>query len=229
VGLTEIKDHVGRLSLERGHIYEVILSTFTEDGRPTAAPMGITLADDESLIVRPFKTSLTFQNLKAKRCGVANITSDPALFYAAAFKWIEKNREILLNQFERARSVDAPRIKVADGYVEFAVERAVDESEDRGRFICPIRMAEVRTSSVKPYCRSTFATIECVIHATRVREYLSRGWTDRADRLTKLIEYYGDLVGRVSPDSQYDRIIRELLAYVRGLWPENEGSSEKSI
>lgn len=222
MGLTKIKDYVSRLSVEKGHIYEVILSTFTEDGRPTAAPMGITFADDESLIVRPFKTSLTFQNLKAKRCGVANITSDPDLFYAAAFKWMEKNREILQDRFERARSVDAPRIKVADGYVEFVVERAVDESEDRGRFICPIRMVEVTTSLVKPYCRSTFATIECVIHATRVREYLSRGWTDRADRLTKLIEYYGDLVGRVSPGSEYDQIIRELLAYVRGLWHKNE-------
>jgi len=229
VRLTEIKDYVGRLSVEKSHIYEVILSTFTEDGHPTAAPMGITFADDESLVVRPFKTSLTFQNLKAKRCGVANITSDPALFYAAAFKWMDKNREILLNQFERARSVDAPRIKVADGCIEFAVEREVDEGEDRGRFICPIRMAEVPTISVKPYCRSTFATIECVIHATRVREYLSRGWTDRADRLTKLIDYYGDLVGRVSPDSQYDRIIRELSAYVRGLWRENESSGQKSI
>jgi hypothetical protein len=191
--------------------------------------MGITFVDDESLVVRPFKTSLTFQNLKTKKCGVANITSDPALFYAAAFKWMEKNREILLDRFERARSVDAPRIKVADGYVEFAVERAIDEGEERGRFICPIRMAEGGASLVKPYCRSTFATIECVIHATRVREYLSRGWTDRADKLTKLIEYYGDLVGRVSPGSQYDRIIREILAYVRGLWPKNEDPSEKSI
>lgn len=227
--LSGTKDHVSRLSIERGHTYEVILSTFTEDGRPTAAPMGITFEDDGALIVRPFKTSLTFQNLKAKRCGVANITSDPALFYATAFKWIEKNREILMDRFERATTVDAPRIKVADGYVEFAVERAIDEGEDRGRFICPIRMAEVGTALVKPYCRSAFATIECVIHATRVREYLSRGWTDRAHRLTELIEHYGDLVERVSPGSQYDRIIREILAYVRGLWRKNEGSGEKSI
>ena len=229
MGLTKIKDDISRFSVEKGHIYEVILSTFSEDGRPTAAPMGIIFADDESLIVRPFKTSLTFQNLKAKGCGVANITSDPALFYATAFKWMEKNRETLLDRFERARSVDAPRIKGAEGYVEFAVERAVDENEDRGRFRCPIRMAEVGTGSVKPYCRSTFATIECVIHATRVHEYLSRGSTDRANRLTKLIEYYGDLVGRVSPASEYDQIIRELLAYVRGLWRENESSSQKSI
>lgn len=229
MGLTKIKDYVSRLSVEKGHIYEVILSTFTEDGRPTAAPMGITFADDESLLVRPFKTSLTFQNLKAKRCGVANITSDPALFYAAAFKWMEKNREILLGRFERARSVDAPRIKGADGYVEFAVDRMIDESEERGRFICSIRMAERQASLVRPYCRSTFAIIECVIHATRVQEYLARGWTGRAAELTKLVDYYGDLVARVSPDSEYQGIAQEIADYVRGLWRGNEGSSEKSI
>jgi len=190
--------------------------------------MGITFVEDGSLAVRPFKTSLTFRNLRARRCGVANITSDAALFYAAAFKWMDKKCEIL-DRFERARSVDAPRITLADGYIEFAVDRVIDESEERARFICPIRMAEGRTAIVKPYSRSTYATIESVIHATRVPEYLSRGWTDRATRLTDLIEYYGDLVARISPNSQYEQIVREIVTYVRGLWRRNEGSSAQSI
>ena len=229
VGLIEIKDYITELSLERGHIYEVIVSTFTEDGRATAAPMGITFVEDRSLAVRPFKTSLTFRNLRARGCGVANITLDPNLFYAAAFKWIDEKEEILLDRFERARSVDAPRITLADGYIEFTVDRMIDESVERGRFICSIRMAEGRNAIVKPYCRSTFATIESVIHATRVPEYLSRGWTDRATRLTELIECYGDLVARISPNSQYEQILREIVSYVRGLWPRNEGSSAESV
>ena len=229
VGPIEIKDYVTELSLERGHIYEVIVSTFTEDGRATAAPMGITFVEDQSIVVRPFKTSLTFRNLRARRCGVANITLDPSLFYAAAFKWMDKKGEILLDRFERARRVDAPRITLADGYIEFTVDQVIDESVERGDFICSIRMAEGRTAIVKPYSRSTFATIESVIHATRVPEYLSRGWTERATRLSELIEYYGDLVARVSPNSQYEQILREIVSYVRGTWRKNEGSSAESV
>jgi len=191
--------------------------------------MGITFAEDGALTVRPFKTSQTFRNLNVRRCGVANITSDPSLFYAAAFKWVEKNRGILVDRFERAKSVEAPCIKMADGYIEFSVDRMIDESEERGRFICSIRMAERQASLVRPYCRSTFAIIECVIHATRVQEYLARGWTGRAAELTKLVDYYGDLVARVSPDSEYQGIAQEIADYVRGLWRGNEGSSEKSI
>jgi hypothetical protein len=191
--------------------------------------MGITFVDGGSLRVRPFKTSLTFRNLRAKRCGVANITSDPTLFYATAFKWMDKNREILQDRFENAKSVDAPRVRLADGYIEFAVDRVIDESEERACLTCSARMAEGRMAAVKPYSRSTFATIECVIHATRVAEYLSKGWTDRATRLTEFIEYYGDLIAKISAGSEDERIIHEILAYVRGLWPRNESSSKKSI
>lgn len=68
---------------------------------------------------------------------------------------------------------------------------------------------------IAPYCRSIFATIESIIHATRVREYLKKGDYRKAQKLMDMIQYYGNLVHRVAPGSKEAKILHDLIMHIK--------------
>jgi hypothetical protein len=74
-------------------INEVIVTTEL-DGRPNAAPIGI-IKKDESLKVKLFLGTHTYENVLATGTLVANVTHDPYLFVEAALS------ELPLSSFQR--------------------------------------------------------------------------------------------------------------------------------
>ncbi|MFQ5710670.1 MAG: DUF447 domain-containing protein [Candidatus Geothermarchaeales archaeon] len=215
---------LNRLGLLEGHIYETVVSTYRDDGEPHAAPMGIVLGEPGELIIRPFKTTLTCANLLRSRCGVANVTSDPEIFYRTAFKEANPGGRVPPEWFEAAEEVEAPRLKSADAHIAFVVTQVEEESGDRARVTCKIMGVEMERVFPRPYCRGVFATIECIIHATRIREYLSRGWVEDAEELLRLMSHYRSLCERVAPNSRYTSILSELDEYIKA-WKQSGGVS----
>lgn len=212
--VSSLIDHLG---LTENHIYEVVLSTYGREGRPHAAPMGMTFRQPREIIIRPFKTSLTYNNLCESRCGVVNITSDPELFYRTAFKETLPSGESPQEWFETAKKVKAPRLKLAPYHIEFVVKWIGEESRERAIISCEVKGFKGEKIFSRPYCRAAFASIECIIHATRIKEYLSRGWVETAEELIRLVNNYRSLCERVAPHSKYTKIVDELLAFIE-IW-----------
>jgi len=68
-----------------GRILEGIVTTHNSDGTVNISPMGpITDGQVQQLVLRPFRTSTTYANLKRTRQGVFHITDDVSLFAQAA-------------------------------------------------------------------------------------------------------------------------------------------------
>src|SRR3954453_11891526 len=66
-------------------LVESIVTTLNQDGAPHVAPMGpIVNAEFTRLLLRPYRTSTTYQNLKRTREGVLHVTDDVGLFARAA-------------------------------------------------------------------------------------------------------------------------------------------------
>ena len=204
------------LGFHKGSIYETIVTTFDSKRRPHVAPMGVTISGANNLILRPFLGTETFRTLNTLRCGVVNVTSDPWRFYKTALKnetWVGSPPR---SWFEPAKRVIAPRLKSCDSYVEFAVT-STSGNGPRRSVRCRVVHVKVMRKKVAPYCRSMFAAIECIIHATRIREFQKSGASGDAGRLIELMEYYEDLVERVSPRSVECKIIHSLLRHLRRL------------
>jgi len=219
-----MKTSLTGLGFRRNQIYEVVISTLGTGGKPNAAPMGIITRPPRTIIVRPFKTSLTYHNLKTERCGVANITLDPEVFFRTAFKRTYLGARIPVTWFTRSKTNNAPALKCADLKIPFTVTSLQNLGANRANFVCRVQDINIRRVLPRAYCRSDFAAIECVIHATRVREFLASGQDRKAAELMRLIRYYAKLAKRVSPDSKNTWIIEKLLSYV-GRWEsEHEGS-----
>ena len=63
-------------------IHEVIVTTLNEQGQPHSAPMGITQSGSH-IMIKPFKPSKTYNNLKQHRQCTINYTDDVRVFAGA--------------------------------------------------------------------------------------------------------------------------------------------------
>ncbi len=70
-----------------------------------------------------------------------------------------------------------------------------------------------------------FATIESIIHTTRIKAFFTEGKNKEAEELIKLVEYYKKLVKRVSPDSKYLKIVEDLIDKF-DLWRRNSAAND---
>jgi len=192
--------------------FEAIVSTYGEDSLPNAAPMGVMIKSMHRLIIKPYTISQTYSNLLLRRYAVVNLTSDPMIFYRTAFKDANPDNKVPLEWFERSSLVDAPKLKNVNMSIEVKIIKVEDIKNGRAKVLCKVEKIDpVISVYPKVYCRAPFAVIESIIHATRIKVFLSTKEKKIADELIELIKHYDALVKRVAPNSVYLQIISDIL------------------
>jgi hypothetical protein len=172
-------------------ILEGIVTTRNADGSVNIAPMGpkLRLSDDgqpqfDRFLLRPFKTSVTFENIVRNRCGVLHVTDDVLLIAKAA----------VLDVFDPPPLIAAERVAgdvLADccRFFEFVVED-LDDSADR----CSIEVRVVRERHVRDFFglnRAKHAVVEAAILATRKHMIPLESLRTDFERLRPLIDKTG--------------------------------------
>jgi hypothetical protein len=206
-------------------IGETIVSTYSADGKPTAAPMGIIMKSNEQVIIRPFISSLTYKNIQTKKCAVANVTSNPELFYLTAFKEANPDGKLSPELFQKAETVDAPRLGAADATIEVSVAETRSFDAERAEFLCNVQLVKASKKLPKVYCRAQFATIEAIIHATRIKVFV-RGDKQEQKQAIELLERVNvceQVVERTAPNSRYSEIMADLTGSI-SLWRKESES-----
>ncbi len=142
-------------------ILEGIVTTVGTDGRVNIAPMGPRVGSDMSrFLLRPFPTSQTYLNLRARPEGVLHVTDDVLLLARAALEAVEPPPELV--PAERVRGfvlADACR------WYEFRVA-SIDDSEQRVRVEAEVVHAG-RGRDFFGFNRAKHAVVEAAILATR--------------------------------------------------------------
>jgi hypothetical protein len=219
--MTELAD----LGFSRDMIAETIISTYDAQGQANAAPMGVTIKNARQIVLRIYTSSLTYKNLQVKRCAAVNIVTDPDLIYQTAFKYNETKSSLPREWFEKAELVDAPRLRKAEAHIEVAVDAIKPLKDGRAEITCEVKL--IRASKVLPkvYCRALFATIEAIIHATRVEVFMKHGDREKKKQALKLIELIAEcnnVVNRVAPNSRYSEIMDDLAEHINSWRVEGE-------
>jgi hypothetical protein len=175
--------------------------------------MGVKTEDMQHIVIRPYTSSLTYKNLQLKKCAVINVTSNPELYYCTALKEVNPNHKIPLEWFERAEIVDAPRLRTAEAFIEVSVVDTKLLESGRAEVLCDVQRIKAPSLLPNAYCRATFATIEAIIHATRVKLFLAgdKQKQEQACELIELIQHYNAIVNQVAPNSRYSRIMADLM------------------
>jgi len=175
--------------------------------------MGVTMENLQRVVLRVYTSSLTYKNLNSKKSGVVNVTCDAELFYRTAFKEANPNGKLPQNLFEKAEIIDAPRLRTADAHIEVVVVNIKQFDDERDDVVCDVRY--IQTSNVFPraYSRALFATVEAIVHATRVKVFITykdKRKREQASKLLKTIKDCNDIVNRVAPNSPYSEIMTDL-------------------
>ncbi len=171
--------------LPDGLLLESIVTTLNVDGSPHLAPMGpIVDAGFSRLLLRPYQTSVTYQNLKRTRQGVMHVTDDVGLFARAAVGQLTELPAIV-----PATAVEGVMLKDVCRWYAFRV-LAIDDREERTEIL-----AETadwgRGREFFGFNRAKHAVIEAAILATRIN-FLAAGYIEAEfERLAAPVEKTG--------------------------------------
>jgi hypothetical protein len=143
-------------------ILEGLVTSVSPQGEINVAPMGPIV--DESLTtlhLRPFRTSTTHQNLKARPCGVFHVVDDVLLLARSAIGRLE-----VLPEMFPAEHVVGFVLRDACRWLEFEIE-SCDERDERTNLLARV----VHTGRLRDFFgfnRAKHAVVEAAILATRV-------------------------------------------------------------
>lgn len=142
-------------------ILEGIVTTIDEQGVVNVAPMGPRVDPKmKRLVLRPFKTSQTYQNLKVHGEGVFHVTDDVLLLAQAALGSVDPPPLLV-----PATQVRGHIIQDACRFYEFRVRRIHDE-QDRAEIDVTV-VATARLRDFLGFNRAKHAVVEAAILATR--------------------------------------------------------------
>ena len=212
------------LGFLKGIIAECIVSTYNMDGKPNAAPMGVIMEDEQHLIVNLFNSSTTCSNIKANRCAVVNLTSNIEVFYKTAFKEANPDGKLPQEWFEKAKAVNAPKLRFADATIDVSVTDMTPIDTLKTRAVCNVELVQATRKFPQVHCRAMDATLEAIIHATRVKAFLNdEGKQKKVSKLLELIDNCNDVVNRVAPNSAYSIVMADLMERIDSWRNKTEG------
>ncbi|MGD0994145.1 MAG: DUF447 domain-containing protein [Candidatus Bathyarchaeia archaeon] len=212
------------LGFLKGVIAECIVSTYNMDGKPNAAPMGVIMEDEQHLIVNLFNSSTTCSNIKANRCAIVNLTSNIEVFYKTAFKEANIDGKVPQEWFEQAKAVNAPKLRFADATIDVSVTDMTQIDTEKTRVVCNVELVQATRKLPQVHCRAMDATLEAIIHATRVKAFLNgEGEQKKVSKLLELIEGCNEVVNRVAPNSSYSIVMADLMKRIDSWRNKTEG------
>ena len=199
------------LGFVEGVICETILSTFNADGTANAAPMGIIMRDPQTIAIILYNSSSTYRNLQANKCAVINLTSNIELFYKATFKETNPDGKLPAEWFEKSQTVNAPKLRLADATIDAYVTSMEPIGREKTKATCSVKSVNAAKKYPQVSCRAISATLEAIIHATRVKAFI--GDKTKQEQVGKLLEMIGDcndVVNRVAPNSACSMVMADL-------------------
>lgn len=181
------------MGMQKGWIYEVIISTYRDD-KPHSAPMGIWTHDFLTLNMEIYSGSGTLKSIMELKDFVVNLVADVTAFYDSLFDRAKVT-------YRHSSTLNAPVLSNASAIMECRLHKA----ENKGNKVhveCVLINIEVN-EPVKLINRAEAIVVESLILATRM-PYL-----DGSQVQETLKENYR-IVRKVAPGSRYERIVGKL-------------------
>jgi len=145
-----------------GRILEGVVTTLNEDGSVNISPVGpIVDSEIETLVLRPFRSSTTYENLRRTGAGVFHVTDDVLLVAQAAV-----GRPDPLPRLVPARKVAGMALADACRWMEFEVV-SLDDRDERTSIVART-VARQTNRDFFGFNRAQHAVLEAAILATRI-------------------------------------------------------------
>ena len=163
-------------------ILEGIVTTLNAQGTPNISPMGPNVDDQlNRFSLQPYRSSLTYQNLKQNGQGVLHVTDDVELLARAAVKQLDP-----LPTLQPTTAIDGVILSDACRWYAFRVTE-LDDSQERTRIECEV-VDRGRLRDFFGFNRAKHAVVEAAILATRTQFLPAAEIRAEFDRLAVIVK-----------------------------------------
>lgn len=182
------------LCMEKGLLYETILTTRNPNGTPNAAPIGVICKDDDEVVFYLHKGSKTFDNVLREKSFYVNIINDPMVFVESTIGNLESGKFQLDDG-------DGFFIKTAEAFfrAEVTSEKLVHRKDHLGTFTTYVIRARVlrmvkNQEHVQPLNRAIYGIIEALVYISRidiVSEDEKKDYLNHISEISRLVNKVG--------------------------------------
>jgi len=193
-----------------GRILEGVVTTLNEDRSVNISPMGpIVDPQLKTLVLRPFRTSKTYQNLKRTGQGVFHVTDNVKLIAQTAVGTPDP-----LPRLAATQKIDAMALVDACRWYEFTVE-SLDDRDER-TWIVAQTVAQQHNRDFFGFNRAQHAVLEAAILATRVSLLPVEQVLTELQRLQSPVKKTAGAAEQEAFDFLRDHIERHLVQQCKG-------------
>ncbi len=194
---------------EKNTIYEGILSYYYPANKPTAAPMGFKLVDDDEIEIKVYRESYrTYHSLISGNTDyVINLTLNLKLFLKSAFKY--EFGELEHSIFTKSPYINAPRITNCYGYIDVRL-RSIEKYDNYLIANFKIINIEVKKIYFIP-TRAFTQLLEAIIYMTKVKTL-----KNHKDIVEKVLHSL-NIVKKVSNSNYYNNLVETIYELLR-MW-----------
>ena len=183
------------LGMEKGLLYETIITTQNENGVPNAAPIGVICKNKSEIVLNLFEGTHTLKNIKANSKFVVNISKDPLIFVGCT------TGDISSDYFKKDK--DNFYIKNTDAFFTASVTsiKEIQKEDNISKSKMTIIKANVNKIVIKKECveplnRAIFAIIESLVYSTRIKmvdENTAKEYLERIHEMSRIVNRVGSL------------------------------------
>lgn len=155
------------VGMERGLLYETIVTTRNLDGTPNAAPIGVICKESQEVVVYLHEGSRTFDNVRREKSFCVNILRDPMVFVESTIGNLDSTKFQTQSQ--------GFSIKGAEAFFSVAVtsEKLVQREDHLGTSTLNVVRAGVQEviknqEHVQPLNRAIYGIIEALVYVSRI-------------------------------------------------------------
>lgn len=183
---------LSKLKMERGALYETIVTTVNEDGSGNAAPIGVLCRNEKEITLYLYEGSHTLNNILREGKFAVNILDDPCIFALSTFT------DLKLNYFKKYKEYVV--LKDADAFFTNVVykTRKINKKDPLGKSTLYLVNAKVKEiimkNCIKPLNRATYAIIESLIYSSRFKiadKKTRERYIERIKEMKKLVKKVG--------------------------------------
>lgn len=155
------------LGMEKGLLYETIVTTTNQDGTSNAAPIGVVCKYEDEVVLYLHEGSKTFDNVKREKSFHVNILKDPLIFVQSTIGNLDSS------EFESHENGFS--IKKAEAFfrAEVTHENVVQRQNHMGTSTQMVIRAKVQETvkikkQIEPLNRAIYGIIGALIYLSRI-------------------------------------------------------------
>lgn len=139
-------------------IFETIISTLNEEGKPHVTPFGVRYEND-LVVISPYKPSTTLENILATQCATMNLTDDVRVFAGA----LTRRQDVDLLPTEKIHGV---RLANTLTHKELKLVKVQDD-DIRPQLFCKV-VYEAQHQAFQGFNRAQAVVIELAVLVSRL-------------------------------------------------------------